>query len=85
MSKSVNKYRIFCNTENKYTYRWDDAVPTKCPIDGAHTIDTNTISITFKNDVIIFVNVASNSKSTVWRSSFRSSASSRLLPSLPPP
>lgn len=45
MSKSVNKYRIFCNTENKYTYSWDDTLPTKCPTDGSHTIDTTTISV----------------------------------------
>ena len=43
MSKTVHKYRVFCNTENTYVYTWDDLLPTLCPNDGKHTIDTSTI------------------------------------------
>lgn len=43
MSKTVHKYRLFCNTENLYVYTWGDTLPSLCPNDGKHTIDTTTI------------------------------------------
>lgn len=45
MSRKLFKYRVYCNTEDKYEYIWNDILPTICPSNVAHTIDTNTISI----------------------------------------
>lgn len=45
MSRKLFKYRVYCNTEDKYEYIWNDTTPTNCPSNVAHTIDTNTISI----------------------------------------
>lgn len=56
MSKKVCKYRMFCNTEQAYTYKWDSDVPTTCPNNTMHEIDTNSIAIidsVSNNDVTI--------------------------------
>ena len=45
MSRSIDKYRFWCETEQKYKYVWDEASPTVCPVDAAHTIDLNSLSI----------------------------------------
>lgn len=46
MSKLV-KYRIWCNTDNKYEYTWDEEgiTPTKCPKNTVHDVDNNSITI----------------------------------------
>ena len=44
-SKSINKYRIYCETENQYQYVWNDAPPTTCPVNTAHSVDQTTIAI----------------------------------------
>lgn len=36
----INKYRVWCNTDSKYEYVWSETVPTTCPIDTGHSIDT---------------------------------------------
>lgn len=41
---SVNQYRIFCETENVYVYKWDTQTPTNCPNNNSHTINTSTIT-----------------------------------------
>jgi hypothetical protein len=44
----VNKFRIFCVTDNKYEYVWledGEAAPSFCPVNSSHTIDANSISI----------------------------------------
>jgi hypothetical protein len=38
------KYRIWCETEQAYVYEWADTVPTECPNDAGHTIDTDKIA-----------------------------------------
>ena len=43
--KSVNKYRLYCKTEQAYGFVWNDTTPTACPNSAAHTIDTSTISV----------------------------------------
>lgn len=45
MSKSVLKYRVYCQTEEEYTYTWGEGLPTTCPNNNAHTIDDSTITI----------------------------------------
>ncbi len=45
MSKSVYKFRVFCQTENEYVYTWNDESPQVCPNNGSHTIDDNTVTI----------------------------------------
>lgn len=42
---TLNRYRIWCSTENIYTYIWNDSIPTVCPNNNGHTIDSNLISI----------------------------------------
>jgi hypothetical protein len=56
MTTTVNKYRIFCETESAYKTVWGEEVPTLCPSDTAHTIDTDTITIVdtvTQNDVVV--------------------------------
>lgn len=45
MSKAVSKYRIYCTTEQGYTYTWSDVLPTTCPNNNQHSIDSATITI----------------------------------------
>lgn len=45
MSRKLLKYRVYCNTEDKYEYIWNDTTPLVCPSNSAHNIDTNTITI----------------------------------------
>ena len=42
---SVNKYRMYCQTEDKNVYKWDEYSSTICPNNGAHTIDSSSITI----------------------------------------
>ena len=53
-SKSINKYRIYCNTEAQYQYVWNDSPPVACPVNTAHTVDPTTIAIvdTVSNDSV---------------------------------
>ena len=44
-AKQVDHYRLYCKTESAYQYTWDDSIPTACPNNNTHTIDTDTISI----------------------------------------
>ena len=44
-AKTVSRYRIMCNTDQKYVYVWSDTPPTVCPDNNAHLIDANTITI----------------------------------------
>jgi hypothetical protein len=41
----LNKYRIYCTTEDIYVYKWDKIIPTTCPNNQSHIIDTNSITI----------------------------------------
>ena len=44
-SKQVNRYRMYCNTEAAYQYCWNESLPTACPNNSSHVIDTDTINI----------------------------------------
>ena len=39
---TLNRFRIWCDSEQKYVFVWSagDDVPTQCPNDSTHTIDT---------------------------------------------
>lgn len=43
--KTVNKYRLYCKTEQAYVYAWNDSLPSTCPNSSAHEVDQSTISI----------------------------------------
>jgi hypothetical protein len=45
MTRTIFKYRIFCNTENAYKFVWGDTTPTTCPFSSSHNIDASTISV----------------------------------------
>jgi hypothetical protein len=38
------KWRIYCITDNKWEYIWNNSSPTVCPIDANHTVNDNSIS-----------------------------------------
>ena len=43
------KYRLWCSTDSTWEYVWaedTDPVPSSCPTDGGHTLDTGKTSIT---------------------------------------
>lgn len=42
---TIYKYRIRCTTDNKYEYIWDDTLPTTCPANAAHSIDSSKTTI----------------------------------------
>ncbi|MFM2393072.1 MAG: hypothetical protein RLZZ546_1054 [Bacteroidota bacterium] len=53
---TLNKYRYFCNTENKFVFKWDNIPPTTCINDSNHSIDINSITIVdslSRNEVIV--------------------------------
>lgn len=45
MSKNINQYRFFCNTENIFVYTWSISVPTCCPNNNTDVIDLSSITI----------------------------------------
>jgi hypothetical protein len=42
---SLHKYRLFCQTEGINVYGWGESSLSKCPNDGAHTIDSSSLTI----------------------------------------
>ena len=44
-SRSINYYRYFCNTENKYVYDWSETIPVSCSNDITHHIDNTSFTI----------------------------------------
>ncbi len=47
---TIYKYRVYCSTDSKYEYVWSETLPTTCPTNTAHTIDSNNVSIIEIND-----------------------------------
>ena len=45
MSRTINNYRLFCNTENTYVTVWNTDTPSVCPHNNQDHIDTNSITI----------------------------------------
>jgi len=46
---SIDKYQLKCTTDSTNEYVISDAPPTACPTNGAHTIDSVSISIIAKD------------------------------------
>ena len=49
---ATHKYRIWCTTDSKGEYVIASAVPTTCPTNGGHTVDTSSVVIT-ESDILI--------------------------------
>ncbi len=45
MSSSVDKFQVYCTTENKYYTVWSQTTPTVCPNNSAHSINSSTTII----------------------------------------
>lgn len=45
MAKTLYQYRIWCNTESAYVYRWTETQLTICPNNNGHTIDGSQTKI----------------------------------------
>lgn len=45
MPTTLNKYRVWCNTENMYYEIWGEIEPVACPNNSGHEIDSTKISI----------------------------------------
>jgi hypothetical protein len=45
MSRTINNYRFFCNTENAFVTIWNTDTPTVCPNNKQDHIDLNSITI----------------------------------------
>ena len=54
---TVNKYRVYCNTESDWVYTWAEEAPNVCPNNEGHTINNNSIhqvdSISSQDAVIV--------------------------------
>jgi len=48
----MNKYKLYCTTDNKWEKVIASGVPTKCPTNVAHTFDSNSITI-IENNILI--------------------------------
>ena len=44
-SRTINNYRFFCNTENKFVTAWAENKPTVCPNNKQDLIDLSSITI----------------------------------------
>jgi len=42
---SINQYRIFCITEMAFNTVWGAEPPTTCPVDTAHTVNPDSVTI----------------------------------------
>lgn len=43
---TINKYQLYCSTENLYRCVWSNTVPTVCPNGGAHSVTNGSQFIT---------------------------------------
>lgn len=41
----LNKYRLYCETEQTHVYKWDVVMPTQCPNNAAHNITASNTTI----------------------------------------
>jgi len=44
MTTIINKYRIFCSTDNVWRYVWSNTPPTTCPDNVGHSVNSNSVS-----------------------------------------
>lgn len=45
------KYRIYCITESSWQYQYSDTPISVCPINGAHTINANSVTEEFVSNI----------------------------------
>jgi hypothetical protein len=45
MATTLNNYRVFCNTENKFVNTWSKVAPTNCPNNISDNINISTITV----------------------------------------
>ncbi|QKF94439.1 hypothetical protein QKU48_gp0981 [Fadolivirus algeromassiliense] len=79
---SVNKYRLYCNTNSQWEYTFSQTLPSTCPINGTHSINNNSIQIV---DTIECVNVTSTDSpySITQNSVFCNTADGHIIINLP--
>ncbi len=67
------KYRIYCNTEATFVEEWSETIPTECPNNAGHSIDSDNIVIIDKLDVFgseynyAVSDVESSTTATSWQ------------------
>lgn len=44
-TKTVNNYKIYCETEATYVYGWSPTTPTTCYNDNAHTVNLGSVQM----------------------------------------
>lgn len=44
-ARVVYNYRLYCNTESNYVNSWGQSIPTLCPHNSTHSINSNNITI----------------------------------------
>lgn len=42
---SVQRYRVFCQTESNYFYVWNTSLPTTCPNNNTHVLNSNATTV----------------------------------------
>lgn len=59
MLREIYKYRFWCNDEKQYKYVWNEKIPTECPTNASHSIDTSSYTIidTIKESAAQVVNL----------------------------
>lgn len=45
MTSIINKYRIYCTTDDVWRYIWDTTPPTICPDDAGHSVNSDSVDI----------------------------------------
>lgn len=45
MASVINKYRIYCETDNSWKYSWGTSPLTECPDNPGHTVNTNSQTV----------------------------------------
>lgn len=71
MHTKLNQWRIFCETENTWVYEWlspSATTPTVCFNDSAHTVNSNSISI---SDTLLSTEVTVKEETTKTQGNFR--------------
>lgn len=58
----IHKYRIFCQTEEKFVYKWDDKIPNVCPNNDSHMINDNIVIVdTLRSNSVEIIEEKDNS------------------------
>jgi hypothetical protein len=73
-SRTLNQYRIFCITEDKFVTCWSDIKPTICPNNNLDSIDNNSVTIVdtiSNNDVNIIQSPAGLTNDTYRMEGFK--------------